>query len=327
MEKRVLLAAPHMMALARQIQAARPDNITLIELGWNAHPNGQPNLFIGGADVINQIRRSSVSLLLGFTDQANYFAQYCVLGELVKLDPRWFQILLPYDSSAASERASREGEVPNAETFAAILSALASPGPYRLVVYDLHALPVKGFYRGSLRPILRSAISVLKKYVIGNDLEDRATFVFPDDGADKRYAPYFDGTNGGKAYPTAVCVKKRLPDGSVVVTLKKGDVRGRIAIIVDDMIRSGKTNIACAEGMRAAGADQVIAFATHADFEPGAVTRFTNSKAFDQVWISDSCPEAAYAVDGVGPFKVLSIARKLANDVCRPVSVMEEVEE
>lgn len=324
MRKRLLLSAPHMMELARRIQATRPDDIELVQINWKVHPNGQPNLFIGEADAINRIRESSVSLLLGFTDQATYFAQYAVLGELVKLDPRWFQVLLPYDSSAASERASREGEVPNAETFATILSALAKPGPYRIVMYDLHALAVKGFYKDSLRPILRSAISVLKKHVIDSGLEDKVTYVFPDDGADKRYTPYFDGTMGGKAYPTAVCAKKRLPDGRAVVTLKKGDVRGRIAIIVDDMIRSGNTNIACAEGMREAGAAQVGAFATHADFEPGAVERFIKSGAFDWVWISDSCPLAAYAVDGKGPFQVLSIATKLANDVCRPVSVMEE---
>ena len=237
------------------------------------------------------------------------------------------QILLPYDSSAASERASREGEVPNAETFAKLICAVASPGPYRIVIYDLHALAVKGFFGSALRPILRSGLSVLKKHVEENGLEDQVVYVFPDDGADKRYTPYFDGTKGGKAYPTAVCAKKREADGTVTVVLKKGNVHGKIAIIVDDMIRSGKTNIACAEGMRTAGAAQVGAFATHADFEPGAVERFKASKAFDWVWISDSCPEAAYAVDGEGPFKVLSIASKLANDVCRPVSVMEDEEE
>ena len=241
MKMRILMAAPGMMELARRIQAARPNDIELIEISWKSHPNGQPNLFIGDADVIKKIRRSSVSLLLGFTDQAAYFAQMAVLGELVKLDPRWFQILLPYDSSAASERASREGEVPNAETFAKLICAVASPGPYRIVIYDLHALAVKGFFGSALRPILRSGLSVLKKHVEENGLEDQVVYVFPDDGADKRYTPYFDGTKGGKAYPTAVCAKKREADGTVTVVLKKGNVHGKIAIIVDDMIRSGKT--------------------------------------------------------------------------------------
>ncbi len=325
MRRRVLLAAPHMMVLARKIQAARPDDIDLMEVDWRAHPNGQPNLFIGGfPGGIDRLRESSVSLLLGFTEQATYYSQFCILGALVKLDPRWFQVLLPYDSSAASERASREGEVPNAETFATIMCALASPGPYRLVTYDLHALAVKGFYTSSLRPFLRSAISVLKQHVQDLGLEEDVTYVFPDDGADKRYEQDFNGSKGGRAYPTAVCAKKRLSDGTVEVTLKKGDVRGRVAIIVDDMVRSGKTNIACAEGIHAAGASKVIGFVTHADFEPGAVERFNGTAVFDSFWISDSCPEAAYAVDGKGPFKVLSIAAKLAKDVCRPVSVMEE---
>lgn len=306
-----------MEALAKRIEAARPNEISFKPVRWERFPNGQPNLFIGGFEGgIDKLRRSSVSVLVGFTDQSTFFAQFSLLHELTRLDPGWLQILMPYHSSATSERANLEGEVPNAEAFSTMLCSVVRPGPHRLVMYDLHALAVKGFLEPSLRMIPRTATTMLKQAVVDLGLnEDDVVYVFPDDGAHKRFRPMFDGALGGRPYRMGVCGKVR--DGERRnVTLREGTVSGLDAIIVDDMIRSGGTMLECAKALTAAGARKVYIFGTHADFEPGAAERFIRSEGIERVWVTDSCPEAAYAVDGKGPFRVLSLDRKLAEDVC-----------
>jgi ribose-phosphate pyrophosphokinase len=68
-----------------------------------------------------------------------------------------------------------------------------------------------------------------------------------------------------------------------------GDVAGRCAVIIDDMISTGSTIVRAAEKCRAEGARQVLAFATHGLFSGGAPVLF-QSKAVDRIVVSDSVP-------------------------------------
>lgn len=123
---------------------------------------------------------------------------------------------------------------------------------------------------------------------------------FPDEGARKRFGGLFS------SYPTIVCSKVR-SGNTRVVTVSDGDPTGLHVVIVDDLVQSGGTLMACKDALIAAGATAVSAFVTHAIFPNAAYEKFFDA-GFKHFWITNSVPDVAAAVSGRAPFEVLSLA-------------------
>jgi ribose-phosphate pyrophosphokinase len=68
-----------------------------------------------------------------------------------------------------------------------------------------------------------------------------------------------------------------------------GDVEGRVCLLVDDMIDSGRTIVKAAEALKANGATGVVVAATHAVFSDPAV-EILQSEHVDQVVVTDTLP-------------------------------------
>ena len=83
--------------------------------------------------------------------------------------------------------------------------------------------------------------------------------------------------------------KERPAHGESRVIDVIGDVKGRVAIISDDMIDSAGTLCAGAEAVAAAGAERVLACATHALFSPPALENM-EAAVLDQVVVCDTMP-------------------------------------
>jgi phosphoribosylpyrophosphate synthetase len=96
------------------------------------------------------------------------------------------------------------------------------------------------------------------------------------------------------------------------VTLKEGEPRGKHVVIVDDLVQSGGTLIECGKVLLENGADKISAFCTHGVFPNDKHERFTGSDMFENFWITDSCPQTVARVEGKRPFKVLSLAGRIA---------------
>lgn len=93
-----------------------------------------------------------------------------------------------------------------------------------------------------------------------------------------------------------IASKQRFGDRDVKVTLPPVDVQGRHAILVDDMISSGKTMIETAQMLKKAGASGVSAICTHALFATGALEEM-NAAGIEPIWSSDSIPHASNAME------------------------------
>ncbi len=106
------------------------------------------------------------------------------------------------------------------------------------------------------------------------------------------------------------------------VTLLIGDVSGRVAILIDDMIDTAGTLVAGAQVVRDHGATRVFAAATHGLLSGPAVKRLRES-VIEEVVITDTVPLPEDADEG---FRVLSVARILADSV-RNVFCDESVSE
>ena len=60
------------------------------------------------------------------------------------------------------------------------------------------------------------------------------------------------------------------------------------------------------------GAKKISAFCTHGVFPNDKHERFTGSDMFENFWITDSCPQTVARVEGKKPFKILSLAGRIA---------------
>jgi ribose-phosphate pyrophosphokinase len=147
---------------------------------------------------------------------------------------------------------------------------------------------------------------------------ERLAVVSPDAGgvkrADRLRRRLADAT--GEDVASAV-VEKRRALGVVTGGALAGDVEGRVAIVVDDLVSTGGTLVRAARACLASGATRVIAVATHAVFSPGASDVLAD-EALSELVVTDTVPPGRL---GPGPalakLTVLGIAPLLAEAIAR----------
>ncbi len=162
--------------------------------------------------------------------------------------------VVPYFGYARQDRRGRAGEAVGARVVADIL---VSTGAQRLAVVDPHTTALEAMC--SVPVEMLTAVPVLAR-ALGPSVTADAVVVAPDLGAVKlaeRYASLLGG-------PVAVVRKRRLSGEAVRAEELAGDVAGRPAVIVDDMISTGATIEAAVRVLRARGAtDEIVVAASH----------------------------------------------------------------
>jgi ribose-phosphate pyrophosphokinase len=309
MNQYMLLASRQMTDVAARVIRLRPE-IKLGEISWKRFPDSFPDTFIHD---IEGVKKSHVSFLACFDTPDTIFEQVSVMYTLASLRPRSLRFLLPYFPTGTMERRDHEGQVATAGTLAQMFSAVApaGPGSVPLFIWDIHALPIREFFGVNISPQFKTGTKLLKERLIGRDV----SIAFPDEGAYKRFHGMFE-ENGKPLYPTIICRKVRDGDQRLVAIIE-GTARGRDVVIVDDLVHSGGTTLMCLKALQTAGARSVSAYATHGVLEKQAWKKFLKA-GFNKVWITDSCPETAKAVEGAEPFEVLSLAKSIGNAVVWP---------
>jgi ribose-phosphate pyrophosphokinase len=114
--------------------------------------------------------------------------------------------------------------------------------------------------------------------------------------------------------PLAIIHKRRDPmvHNQVSVHEIVGDVKGRVCLLVDDLIDTGRTIVSAAEALKKNGATRVVVAATHAVFSPPAV-ELLSSAHIDSVVVTDTLPLPAEKQ--FDKLTVLSIAPLLARAI------------
>jgi ribose-phosphate pyrophosphokinase len=188
--------------------------------------------------------------------------------------------VIPYYGYAKQEKKTAGREPISAKLVANIIR---TAGADRVVTLDLHAPAIEGFFDipvDHLRanPVLAEAF---RRRVPHDDF----VIVSPDSGGVAR-ANDFRLRVGGHL---AIIAKQRpQPDMAEVIEMV-GDVRGKTAVIVDDMISTGGTLIEAADTLLERGAREVVACATHGIFAGGATKLFQDSR-ISQVIVSNTIP-------------------------------------
>jgi ribose-phosphate pyrophosphokinase len=115
--------------------------------------------------------------------------------------------------------------------------------------------------------------------------------------------------------PIAICDKRRERAGESEVMNVIGDVKGKRAILIDDIVDSGGTLVNAANALLEQGATEVMAYITHGVLSGGAVAKITASSLKTLV-ITDTI-QPTEPVKAAGNIRVLSIAPLMAEAIAR----------
>ena len=161
-----------------------------------------------------------------------------------------------------------------------IIKFLESIGFYKIYTVNLHDEATEGVFSIPFKNI--DAFPVLAKEIqkyLKSVSTDSTAVVSPDHGGVERARKFSDVLFGHQNHTISVVEKRRDLEHihkSVALDLY-GDVKGKVAILVDDMITSGGTLIHAAQLCLDRGATKVLAAVVHHDFAPNAPKKLQTS--------------------------------------------------
>lgn len=188
--------------------------------------------------------------------------------------------VLPYYGYARADRKTAGRESITAKLVANLIT---EAGANRILAMDLHSAQIQGYFDIPLDHVYGSP--VLLDYLASKQLHDLVV-VSPDVGGVARARAFAKKLNDA---PLAIIDKRRQAHNVAEVLNVIGDVKGKTAVLVDDMIDTGGTISEGAKLLREEGARQVYACATHAVFSPPAVERLS-SGLFEEVIVTNTIP-------------------------------------
>ena len=171
-----------------------------------------------------------------------------------------------------------------------VAEVLETAGIDRLVTMDLHAGQVQGFFSKPVDHM--TAMPILTQFVSDRLAGDDLVMIAPDAGRVKLVRTFARKVGA----PYALMEKERPAQGVAEIGHVIGDVKGKVAVIVDDIIDTGGTLSAAAQTVLDEGADKVYAVATHGVFSGNAYETLAASPlagivVTDTVPMRDGAPE------------------------------------
>ena len=212
--------------------------------------------------------------------------------------------VIPYYGYARKDRKDRP-RVPISSKLLANL--ITEAGADRVLLFDLHAGQIQGFFDIPADHLF--AAPVLVGHFQGLELPN-LTVVAPDAGGVERARAYAKRLDA----ELAIIDKRRDYErmGEVEVLHVIGEVEGRTALIVDDMVDTAGTLVKAAEALKENGAKSVLASATHAVLSGPAVQRIEKSP-IEQLVVTNTIPDGI--ASGSKKIKCLSVAKLLAEAI------------
>lgn len=193
---------------------------------------------------------------------------------------RQITAVIPYYGYARADRKTAGRESISAKLVANLIT---QAGANRILAMDLHSAQIQGYFDIPLDHVYGSP--VILDYLESKQLSD-IVVVSPDVGGVARARAFAKKLNDA---PLAIIDKRRQAHNVAEVMNVIGDVRGKTAVLVDDMIDTAGTISEGARLLKQEGARQVYACVTHAVFSPPAIERLS-SGIFEEVIVTNTLP-------------------------------------
>jgi ribose-phosphate pyrophosphokinase len=206
----------------------------------------------------------------------NFMELMLLIDAFRRASARYINLVVPYFPYARQDRMAHGREAISAKVIA---RALEMAGASRVVYVDIHALQIQGFFEVPVDPL--TALPVLGQY-FKNDPRfspDKAVVVSPDLGRARlagKYSEYL-------ALPLAVMHKRRLSFSETRTNAVVGDIVGKTAILIDDMIAGGSVLDQIPALIEAGAEPPVYLSITHPVLLPTALQRLNRPEIAELV--------------------------------------------
>lgn len=228
-----------------------------------------------------------------------------MIDALKRASARRITAVIPYYGYARQDRKSAPRTPITAKLVADILT---TAGAQRVLTMDLHAGQIQGFFNIPVDNIY--AMPVMLRY-LKPLCDDDTVIVSPDAGGTERARAYAKRLDSA----LAIIDKRRTGPNVAEVMHMIGDVDGKRAVIVDDMVDTAGTLTKGVEALLRHGATSVIACATHGVLSGPAIERITAS-SLESLVVTDSIALSEEAL-ACPKIKVLSVAELMGEAIRR----------
>jgi ribose-phosphate pyrophosphokinase len=287
-------------------EVAKHLNVTITPQSAYEFANGE--LFVRFEE---SVRGCDAFVLQSHTSPINTWLmeQLIMVDALKRASAKRITVVMPFYPYARQDKKHRGREPISARLVADMFE---TAGADRIMSVDLHTAQIQGFFDGPVDHLF--AMPLLANYIKERYADAPKTVVSPDSGR-VRLAERWADTLGG--CPVAFIHKTRDPlqPNEAISKRTVGDVRGRLCVVIDDMIDTGGTIANAVSSLLEEGASDVVVAATHAILSRDAPRRlaesgaremvFTNTlpipeeKRFDQLTVLSIAPLLARAIHEV----------------------------
>ena len=213
--------------------------------------------------------------------------------------------VVPYYAYARQDRKTRGREPISAKLVANLMVAA---GMSRVLTVDLHAGQIQGFFDIPVDHL--AAAPVFADYFNGHDFGGELVVVSPDLGGVTRARILADFLKA----PIAIIEKRRPRPGEAEVMNIIGDVQGKVALMIDDIVDTAGSLCEGAKALKKLGAKSVLAACSHAVLSKNAVEKVNNSD-IEKLVITDTI---ALPPEKESPkIVVLSMAKSIGDVILR----------
>jgi len=247
------------------LEISKASGIPLSEVEIEKFSDGEINL-----NIKETVRGNHVFVIQSTSTPANeHLMELLIMCDALKrASAKTVTIIMPYYGYSRQDRKSQSRQPISAKLVADLLQVA---GANRVICIDLHAAQIQGFFNIPIDNF--PAGPLLSKYfkdINTNDL----VIVSPDHGGVSRARKF------SQRFPNstlAIIDKKRPKPNECEVMNIIGEVNGKTAIIIDDIIDTAGTVCAAAEALIKNGAKEVYVAATHGVFSGNAIEKINKS--------------------------------------------------
>jgi ribose-phosphate pyrophosphokinase len=272
--------------LKRQPELAA-EEVTLIPAQVGHFGNGEVSVYLGPGDE-SDVRNQEVYIVQSTCAPASNILELLLMVDAAaRASAGQITVVFPFFAYAYQDRKSK----PRVPISAKVMAQICAPPNKvnRVVCFDLHSAQVQALF-----DVVRSehvfVRRVLVDYLAGRIRRLKRKFVL--------VAPDLGSSNVSRSYarrlgvPLAVIDKKHDPITEEVkaIHVMGASVRGKIACVIDDSSRTGRTVDEAVRALVHAGAAEVWAYLVHADFAPEGPRVLANCRHLTEIGVTDTIP-------------------------------------
>lgn len=234
--------------------------------------------------IASEVNGRNVVLIGGTTTDAATLELYDLASSLVSYGANALHLVIPYFGYSTMERAVKTGEIVTAKTRARLFSSVprSSKGNH-IYLFDLHTEGIPHYFENSLHckhVYCKDIVMDVAKQYGGDD------FVLASTDAGR--AKWVESLANDMGVNAAFVLKRRVSGDSTEVTAVNADVKDKVVVIYDDMIRSGGSIVNAARTYKEAGASDIYVITTHGIFVSNGLEKLRDCGLIKKVICTDT---------------------------------------